>query len=138
MDKTYARDIMSTDVITLREGDTLEEALKALINHRITGVLIVDDRSRVLGVCSEYDLIRQISKCAQSRKLCSQMFRQKIEYSKNPDTVRDDTTLDELTRRFVDAKFRRVPVLDKHGKLAGIITRRDLMRLFYYRAKLSG
>jgi CBS domain-containing protein len=135
MEDTLARDIMSTDLITLKESDTLEEALKALLNHRITGLLVVDAKGKLLGVLSEFDVIQQL---ARHKKLKPEVFREKIQYSKNPETVPESATLTEIMDRFLNAKFRRVPVLAKDKKLVRIITRRDLMRIFFYRAKLSG
>lgn len=135
MDTTFAKDIMSTELITLREDDNLEDALKALINHRITGLPVVNSKGEMVGVLSEYDLIRQISR---HEKLNPKVFLEKIEFSKNPQSISVETPLGEIVKQFLDAKFRRVPVLDQNKKLVGIITRRDLMRLYFYRAKLSG
>jgi CBS domain-containing protein len=134
MDNTVARDIMSTDLITIRENETLEDALKSLINHKVTGLPVVDAKGRMIGVVSEYDLIRQLSR---HKKLKPGIFQEKIEYSKKPFGILPSLPLDKVVRHFVESKFRRLPVVDKDGMLVGIITRRDLMRIYFYRAKLS-
>src|SRR5205085_1908070 len=111
---------------------TLEEALKALINYRITGLPVVDRERRMVGVVSEYDLIRQISKFPD---LTPEIFQQPIEFTRQIMTVPTSTPLSQLVTHFIDQKFRRLPVVDQDQRLVGIITRRDLMRVFYYRAK---
>ena len=45
----------------------------------------------------------------------------------NPVTIRDNTSLDEALRIMRQNKVRRLPVLDKHGKLCGIVSEKDLL-----------
>ena len=47
--------------------------------------------------------------------------------TRNPVTVRDSTSLDEALRIMRDNKVRRLPVLDKNGKLCGIVSEKDLL-----------
>lgn len=134
MDKTTAADIMSTELIVIQEDENIEEALKMLINYKVTGLPVVDKKGKMLGVLSEYDLIKQIAK---NKKITSDIFVKKIEFSHPTTTVDSDAPIQEVISKFVELKFRRLPVVDKKNKLVGIITRRDLMRMFYYRAKLT-
>lgn len=133
--ETTAKEIMSTELIHATEDMTLEEALKVLVNHRITGLPVVDRRGRMKGVLSEYDILTQISR---AKRMKADTFQQKITFSKKVDAIRETTPLKRIVKEFIDTKYRRLPVVDKKGKLVGIITRRDLMRVFYYRARLSG
>jgi len=134
MDKTTAADIMSTELIVIQDDENVEEALKTLINYKVTGLPVVDKKGKMLGVLSEYDLIRQIAK---NKRITSDIFLKKIEFSHPTETVNADAPIQEVIKKFVELKFRRLPVVDKKNKLVGIITRRDLMRMFYYRAKLT-
>lgn len=134
-DQTTAKDIMSTEIVQATEKTTIEEALKILINYRITGLPVVDQAGKMTGVVSEYDLLSQISK---SKKMDTKVFNEKILYSKKVDAIAEDTPLSTIMKEFIDTKYRRLPVVDRDGKLVGIITRRDLMRVFYYRARLTG
>lgn len=47
--------------------------------------------------------------------------------TRNPVTVRDNTSLDDALKIMRDNKVRRLPVLDKHGKLCGIVSEKDLL-----------
>ena len=125
---------MTRDLIRATEDMTIEEALKVLINHKVTGLPVVDQKGKMKGVISEYDILSQIS---GSKKKNSKIFQDKINYSKKIDAISEDTPLSEIVTEFIDSKFRRLPVIDQKGNLVGIITRRDLMRVFYYRARLE-
>src|SRR5690606_24103632 len=132
-DQTTAKDIMSTELIQATEQMTIEEALKILINNRITGLPVVDNTGKMKGVVSEYDLLNQIAK---SKKMDSKVFGECIHFSSKVDFITEDTPLSTIMKEFISTKYRRLPVLNQDGKLVGIITRRDLMRVFYYRARL--
>jgi CBS domain-containing protein len=132
--KTIASDVMTRNVLTIQEGTSTEEVLKILINRKITGMPVVDSQGKMIGIVSEYDIIRQLS---SRKKVVSEDFQAPVEYSKAVDSINQSATLAEVVDRFVKAKYRRLPVTDSDGKLLGIITRRDLMRIFYYRAKLA-
>ena len=130
---TKAADIMSTEVITAHEDMTLEDVLKLLINGRITGLPVVDAKGRMRGILSDMDILNQITK---AKSLKPDAFQKPIMYSTKVLTVRENTPLPEILDKFQKTKYRRLPVVNAKGKLVGIITRRDLMRLFYYRARL--
>ena len=134
MTETTAKEIMTRDVIQATEDMTIEEALIVLINHRITGLPVVNKKGKMTGVISEYDILNQIS---DTKKKSSKVFQQKIAYSTEVEAISEDMPLSKIVLEFIDTKFRRLPVVDKKGKLVGIITRRDLMRVYYYRARLA-
>jgi CBS domain-containing protein len=131
--KTIARDIMATEVMTARTGLSIEEGLKILLNARITGLPVVDESGKMIGIVSEYDLLQQI----MQEKDQSLAFKQKAKFTKNPFSIPETMALEEIVKLFLDSKYRRLPVTSQDGKLVGIITRRDLMRVYYYRSKLS-
>jgi CBS domain-containing protein len=132
--ETTAKDIMSTDLITLPESATIEEAMKVFFNSRITGLPVVNGKREMIGVLSEYDILRQISR---NRKLTRSAFRRRIRFSAKCSTIRTSTPLRKVVETFIRTEYRRLPVVDSRRRLVGIITRRDLMRVFYYRAQLT-
>ena len=54
-----ARDVMTTQVVTVKPHTTVPEIAKRLINRRISAVPVVDDAGRVVGIVSEGDLTRR-------------------------------------------------------------------------------
>lgn len=134
MMKTTAQDIMSTELLTVQEGASLEEALKILLNNKITGLPVVNKTNELVGVVSEYDIMLQISQAASVEKADISV---PFNFSASVECISAHTSLEEIMDIFLTKKYRRVLVQDDKKKLTGIITRRDLMKLFYYRARLA-
>ena len=132
--KTTARDIMSSRLIVAREGMNVEDALKLLVNNKITGLPVVNQSGQMVGIISEYDIIARVGK---QHTVDAESFKDSLPYTKTVEAVREDTSLEDILDRFIKAKCRRLPVLDKDGRLVGIISRRDVMKVLYYRAKVN-
>lgn len=132
--KTTAKDIMSNKLIVAKEGMNIEDAVKLLVNNKITGLPVVDAKGKMIGILSEYDIIARVGK---EHKLDSSLFKNGITYTTAVESVNEDTSLQEILDRFIQLKCRRLPVLDRDGRLAGIISRRDVMKVLYYRAKVN-
>jgi CBS domain-containing protein len=118
---------MSTHLITVREGASIEDVLKLLINHQVTGLPVVDAQSKLVGVISEFDLLAQLSESGTPRP---ETLRKPARYSPAPATVLSTAPLEELLALFVRSKFRRLPVIDAQGVLTVIISRRDLDNVY--------
>lgn len=131
---TLARDIMSTEIISVKKGTFMEDALKVLINSKITGLPVVDEEGKMVGVFSDYDVIAQISATNEPKP---ELFKQPIKYTSKIKSIKETAPLSEVIDLIVNGRYRRLPVLNRDGKLVGIITRRDLMKLFYYRTTLT-
>jgi CBS domain-containing protein len=131
--KTTAQEIMSREVLTVKEGTSIEEVLKILMNNRITGVPVVDSQNEMIGVVSEYDLIQQISSMTGKEVVLTSP----CSFTRGAASISETAELKEVLHYLLDLKFRRLPVVNAQKKLVGIITRRDIIRLFYYRACLK-
>lgn len=132
--KTTAKDIMSSKIIVAREDMNIEEAVKLLVNNKITGLPVVDKDGKMVGVLSEYDIIASVG---GKKKLESKLFQHTINFTKDVQSVNENETLEAILDCFIHAKVRRLPVVDEKKKLVGIISRRDIMRMLYYRAKVN-
>jgi len=60
MEDLKARDLMSTEVITISPTATVIEAAQKMLDHRVSGLPVVDDEDRLIGVISEGDLLRRV------------------------------------------------------------------------------
>lgn len=132
--KTTASDIMSRKVLKAYDGISVEDAVKLLVNNQITGLPVVDQENRLIGVLSEFDIIAQISK---HKKLSPKAFQEQCIFTKETDSVTEHEELSKILDRFIQHQYRRLPVVNQDGQVIGIISRRDIIRLFYYRAKLD-
>lgn len=131
---TLARDIMSTEIITVKTDTLMEDALKLLVNTKITGVPVTDEEGKMVGVFSDYDIISQVSATNEPKP---EIFKKPIQFTTTVKTIKETTPLSEILDLIINGRYRRLPVLNREGKLVGIITRRDLMKLFYYRVTLT-
>ena len=107
-------DVMTTNVITVTENQTKQQAARLLSEHRISGLPVVNDRS-VVGVVSEFDVIGK-----EGLTVGEIMSRGVI-------SVTPDTDLEEASRILVHERIKRLLVLDQ-GRLIGIVSRADLVR----------
>jgi CBS domain-containing protein len=114
-----AKEIMTTDVVTITPDDTIGDAVDRFERYQISGLPVVDDRWQVLGVLTEYDLLRGITTLRMCGKVADFMTADTV-------CVEEDATLAELAELFLAARVRRVPVT-RSGRLIGVISRRDLI-----------
>ncbi|MEW2402867.1 CBS domain-containing protein [Streptomyces sp. NPDC046862] len=119
--------VMTTEVVRAEHGTPFKEVARLLADHRISGLPVVDEDEKVIGVISETDLmVRQ----AQTRAVKARARTAGQLMSEPPVTVRADATIVEAARTMAQARVERLPVLDEEGRLVGIVTRRDLLQVF--------
>lgn len=129
---------------------TVEEALDALVEKRITGFPVIDDQWKLVGVVSDYDLLA-LDSISGGNQSDTNLFPdvdsswktfneiQKLIGKNNgkvvgdlmtpaPLVVRESTNLEDAARLLLETKYRRLPVVDGDGKLVGIITRGNVVR----------
>ena len=109
-----ARDVMTTSVVSVSPGDSVDEAARLLTFHDISG-LPVCDGARVVGVISEADLI------GKSGATVSEVM------SAPAVTVSESTSLEDMAHQFTQQRIRRLPVVDGSGNLVGIVSRHDVL-----------
>ncbi|MGA1869421.1 MAG: CBS domain-containing protein [bacterium] len=117
-----AKTAMSRNIIIIKEDTLIYDAMKILIDHNITGIPVVTDDMKIVGIVSEKDLLRPLDNNESIGRLTVScvMTRDVI-------TFDEDDELIDICRCLVGNEFRRVPILS-NGKLVGIITRRDVIK----------
>ncbi len=110
------KEIMTKDVITVPSVMPVRDVANLLSESTISGVPVVDDGGRVLGVVSELDVVSR-----QGATAADIMSKQVI-------SVTEDTDVDEVLHLFLNQRIRRVPVLSGGQHLVGIVSRSDLVR----------
>lgn len=119
-----ARDVMQTQVVSLSPDDTLEEALRALLVHSISGAPVTDAENRVVGVISEFALMDLLFDPAIRSAHVADYMTDEVH------TVDEDDPATKLAHIFALFRIRRLPVL-RDGRLVGVVARRDLLERFY-------
>jgi CBS domain-containing membrane protein len=138
-----AKDVMTKDVIFARKDTSLEEVADLLNRHLISGVPVIDDDKRVVGVISENDFLFQmgaqekrtfmgvVAHCLKSKSCVAiTMRKQKAEdiMTTPAITVGENTPIFEIANTFTEKNINRTPVVNQNNKLAGIVTRTDIVR----------
>ncbi|MFL6162522.1 MAG: CBS domain-containing protein [Jatrophihabitantaceae bacterium] len=135
-------EVMSIGVVSAREGALFKEIAGALIRNRISAVPVVDADHRVIGVVSESDLLARVAGrigvTPRGHRLAGRGdFQRKVHGATARElmtapavTVTEHTPIVEAARIAAHNRVRRMPVVDELGKLVGIVTRGDLLRLF--------
>jgi CBS domain-containing protein len=118
-----ARDVMSSPVLVARDSWRVEDAAAALAQHRFTAMPVVDDDDQLVGIVRDADVVLDpmTSRPGPTASTVAGVM--------TPDvlTVTAHTDLAVVAQRMLTAGVQVVPVLD-HGRVAGILTRRDLLR----------
>ncbi|MBD2184030.1 CBS domain-containing protein [Planktothrix sp. FACHB-1355] len=148
MPKTVA-DVMSRDPISVRPETPLKEAIKILAERRISGMPVVDENGKLVGVISESDLMWQETGVTPPAYI---MILDTVIYLENPAkydrdlhkalgqtvgelmtsdpliTVHPHKSLREAAQLMHERNIRRLPVIDDGGHVVGIVTRGDIIR----------
>jgi CBS domain-containing protein len=112
------RDVMEARPVTVGPECPLRQALALMIEHRISGVPVVDADGFIVGALNEGDLLKVFWE-RDATSVASVMTR-------DPVTIPVDTALVDVVDRLMSSDFRRVLVHDR-GRLVGVITRAHLM-----------
>ena len=142
-----ARDIMTKDVITARPEDGVEETARIMVEHKISGIPVVNEEKQLLGIVSEtdmmiragdlqapfyitlFDSIIYVDNPIRYQQDVKKFSAARIEdmMTKKVYSVDEDAEINEIVKIMRKHNINRVPVL-RHGKLVGLITRNDLLK----------
>jgi len=112
--------VVIEDPMTLGPEKTVREAWSIIREREIGGIVIVDDRRRVLGLLTRRDITLEDD---LERKV-----REVMTPSKDLITARKGVTLDHARRILHENKIEKLPLVDAKGNLAGLITSKDIMK----------
>ena len=116
-----ARDIMNTNVISVKKDTPIFEAVELLVGNNISGLPVVEDDMTLTGVLSEKDVIELFydSEQAEDKMVNDYMTYPAVHFEEN-------NALMNICDFLVKNIFRRVPVTSD-GKLVGIISIQDIL-----------
>jgi len=119
---------MSSPVITLRPQVPVHVAAALLVSHGFTAAPVMDAEGRVLGIATEVDLLRGRITAEGCTIVEGPGTTVAMVMTPVPIVMRPDDDLADLLSLMHDAPVRSVPIVDD-GRLVGIVTRRDLLRV---------
>lgn len=116
-------DYMSTELVTFTSDMDIHQAIRLLLERRISGAPVVDDRGKLVGVLTKKDCL----KIAFSASYHKEWGGNVSDFmSRDVQTVEADTDIVEVAERFLNSSFHRFPVT-RNQRLVGIISRHDVL-----------
>jgi CBS domain-containing protein len=138
-----AGDVMTTGAATIRPDASLADAARLMVEHRISGLPVIDRQDRLIGIITEDDFLsperkpRLVGLLAEgAAKVASELNARRVEdiMTRDPVSVGADVPIEEAVELMTRHKVRRLPVVAQ-GKVVGILSRSNLMLAFLRKAQ---
>ena len=138
-----AGDAMVRKVVSVTRKTSLVEVAETMARHGVSGVPVVEEGERVVGVISEKDFLTRmgeedaetfmgvVAECLKGKGCVAVPVRgQNAEdiMTSPAVTVDEETSIREIAIIFTEKNINRVPVINQEGRLVGIISRADVVR----------
>jgi CBS domain-containing protein len=135
-------DVMSTDIMTISADAPLKEAATIMVKSGVSGLPVIGDDRRVVGIITEADFVTAEANRSwgrQRRRLLANFLgdaqppNAKIVadvMTLDPVTIDSASSVTEAARKMTDLRVKRLPVVFPDGTLCGIISRADVMGVF--------
>jgi CBS domain-containing protein len=142
MKRWYVGDVMTRQVVAVTADMGYKEIADLMVRHSVSAVPVVDAERRVLGVVSEADLLAKLEYADRVPRhmLATRRMRNGRQKASGDTagalmtapavTIRATETVTSAARLMEAARIKRIPVVDEDGRLVGIASRRDLVRLY--------
>jgi CBS domain-containing protein len=124
VEEVRVRDAMTTKPVVFTCEMDLLDAVRILVERRISGAPVVDARGNLVGVLTERDFLKAalVAGYHGERGGCVGDYM-----NANVEAVNADDSLFDVATRFVETKYRRYPVIEDN-RVVGIIARSDVLR----------
>lgn len=147
MKLVVAREIMTSPVITVTPETSFREIVMLMLRHRVSGLPVVDDTGRLLGIVTEADLIHKEEQPSPQPPIIGWHGRslwlerlvdrhQKANgttardlMTENVVTATEEASAHDLAHLMLARGVNRVPIV-RDGRVMGIVTRADILKVF--------
>jgi CBS domain-containing protein len=141
MQKTV-KDVMTRTVVVVRDSTPFKELVRRMQEHRVSAVPVVDEDGRAIGIVSEADLILKEDQFLEGEPHLFERRHHRIEREKHAAgtaaalmtspavSVGPDASLAEAARLMTKHSVKRLPVVGADGRVMGIVSRSDLLKVF--------
>lgn len=116
-----AREMMTTHLVTVRPDTSVYDAMRLLLEHRVTGLPVMDE-GQLMGIVTEKDLLEAAySDVDAGAGRCLDIMTSDLMCFEEDDEIVD------IVEAMIQGHFRRVPIM-RGEKLVGLVSRRDIIR----------
>nr|WP_320037375.1 IMP dehydrogenase [uncultured Bacteroides sp.] len=110
---------MIYDPVTIKQGSTVRDALSLMAEYKIGGIPVVDDNKMLVGIVTNRDLRFERE---MDKRIDEVMTKE------NLITTNQSTDLEAAAQILQKHKIEKLPVVDKDGKLVGLVTYKDITK----------
>ena len=110
---------MIYDPVTIKQGSTVRDALSLMAEYKIGGIPVVDDDKMLVGIVTNRDLRFERE---MDKRIDEVMTKE------NLITTNQSTDLEAAAQILQQHKIEKLPVVDKDGKLVGLVTYKDITK----------
>lgn len=111
---------MIIDPVTIKPEQTVAEALELMKENKIGGIPVVDNNGKLVGIVTNRDLRFEKDKNRSIREVMT---------SENLVTTTEFTDFEKAAEILQEHKIEKLPVVDTQGKLIGLITYKDIIKI---------
>lgn len=142
------KDFMITDVVSVKQSESVRHLLNVLVENKIGGAPVVDDQGILVGMVSDGDVLRALSPHTEpsffdlymmvmvyQKKELGESIRQMMDEpvrnimnKRKLYTVRPDDPFEQVLKILSKHHFKKIPVIDENNKVVGVISRGDVIR----------
>ncbi len=135
-------EVMTIDAVAVSEDADVEEAIRLLSGHRVSGLPVVNNENRVVGVITEADIlsVMGMKRGHTFKDIVARLLGEPVPGNKAGRTVRQvmtspaitttpDAGILEVAGILEERRIKRLPVIDAGGVLVGIVSRADIVRV---------
>ena len=143
MKKTLVEEVMTKKVVFAREDTPFKEIAGLMAEYRVSGLPVLDDEDKLVGIVSEGDLLEAEDERAPTSPLVRLIegrwlgngddLRARDVMIGDVVTVRPTDGIDSAARLLLRYGIKRVPVVDSDGHVLGIVSRTDVLRPYLRR-----
>jgi CBS domain-containing protein len=136
------RNVMTTDPVTVTPATPLKDLVDILVGHKVSSVPVLALSGRLVGLVTENDLLRKeelhrdpnaghsVHMTFRARRALATAETAGELMTTHPVTVPPDMNVAEAARLMDRNQVTCLPVVDGSGKMVGVVTPRDLLRVF--------
>ena len=129
-----AAEIMTKNVVTVKQDTSLQDALKMMDEQKISHLVVVDDDRKVIGIFSDRDVKKLVSPFAGSSRETDQdratLKIKAAQLMKSPIiAVKPDDSIKTCAEKMLQKSIHAVPVIEENAEVKGIVSSSDLLKV---------
>lgn len=138
-----AREIMTREVVTVKADTDIYEAGRLMIKHKVSGLPVIDNEGRIIGMITQADLLSLAG--VPKGHVFNEVVMRYVLHRPSPQlrtakrvgdimtkdvvTVSPETTVKTVASILNRKGIKRVPVVDNEGRIMGIVSRADIVKI---------